>query len=105
MGGLLQKISPFSTFLKPYKSYENVSPEIAYQNLADVGVYLLVCYDSVNPVNAYTVSIVISKGKGQYSPDKSVLYNKNMGANLGWYNTLQFEVQPTNNITVKTYEF
>lgn len=98
MGGL----SPFTTFLNPYKSYENVEPKpISW--ITEKGTFLFICHDYENPMNAYSIKIIISNTPNEYVPITVTLGEAGMNISIGWANTLQFINKPAHNISVKTY--
>lgn len=97
VGGLF----PFTTFLKPYISYENVS----YNNqdlLASKGVNLIMCYKHDRPNEAYIVFLVFSEGNITESPSQVVLANKDITGKIGWYGTLELNEKPEFNVTIKS---
>lgn len=91
VGGLF----PFTTFLKPYKSYENVDPT-GLNGLIGAGIYLFVCHDYIDPLSAYTVKVYASTGTTTKNPEGKTIIDKNMGASLGWYNAISFASLPCN---------
>lgn len=97
LGGLL----PFTTFLKPYKSYENV----VYNNQTELcpkGVSLVICYNYENPNNNYIVFLSVSRGNTEENPIQTVLSNKGMEGKIGWYGTLLLTSKPQFNVTIKS---
>lgn len=97
MGGLF----PFTTFLKPYISYENVS----YNNqklLVGKGVNLVMCYKHDRPNEAYIVFLAIGKENTQESPSQVILMNKDITGKIGWYGTLELTGKPEFNVTIKS---
>lgn len=92
---------PFTTFLKPYKSYENV----VYNNqdkLIQKGVNLVMCYNYERPNNNYIVILAIGQGNIDQSPNQIVLSNKDMTGKIGWYGTLELSQKPEFNVTIKS---
>ncbi len=97
LGGLL----PFTTFLKPYKSYENV----VYNNKTELcpkGVSLVICYNYENPNDNHIVFLVVSRGNTEGSPIQTVLLKNGMEGKIGWYGTLELSSNPQFNVTIKS---
>lgn len=97
LGGLL----PFTTFLKPYKSYENV----VYDNKTELcpkGVSLVICYNYENPNDNHIVFLVVSRGNTAGSPIQTVLLKNGMEGKIGWYGTLELSSNPQFNVTIKS---
>ena len=97
LGGL----APFTFFLKPYKSYENV----VYNNQSELcpkGVSLVICYNYENPNNNHIVFLLVSRGNTEESPIQTVLSNKGMEGKIGWYGTLELTSKPQFNVTIKS---
>ena len=97
LGGLL----PFTTFLKPYKSYENVVYN-HQDELCEKGISLVMCYNYNTPTDAYIIFLVTSKGNVSESPKQIVLASENMSGKIGWYGTLELSEIPKFNVTIKS---
>ena len=98
---LLGELAPFTFFLKPYKSYENV----VYNNQSELcpkGVSLVICYNYENPNNNHIVFLLVSRGNTEESPIQTVLSNKGMEGKIGWYGTLELTSKPQFNVTIKS---
>lgn len=99
LGGLL----PFTTFLRPYKSYDNMEPApISW--ITERGIFLLLVHGYENPEDAYSIKIVISKTPGNYSPKIIPLGEVGMTISVGWSNTLQFSESPAQNVSIRSYK-
>lgn len=97
----LGELAPFTFFLKPYKSYENV----VYNNQSELcpkGVSLVICYNYENPNNNHIVFLLVSQGNTEGSPIQTVLSNKGMEGKIGWYGTLELTSKPQFNVTIKS---
>lgn len=92
---------PFTTFLKPYKSYENVVYNNQYE-LTPKGVSLVMCYNYESPNNNYIVILVIGRGNTNQNPNQIVLSNNDMTGIIGWYGTLELSQKPEFNVTIKS---
>ena len=98
---LLGELAPFTFFLKPYKSYENV----VYNNQSELcpkGVSLVICYNYENPNNNHIVFLLVSRGNTEENPIQTVLSNKGMEGKIGWYGTLELTSKPQFNVTIKS---
>jgi len=99
LGGLL----PFTTFLRPYKSYDNMEPApISW--ITERGIFLLLVHGYENPEDAYSINIVISKTPGDYFPKTIPLGEVGMTISIGWSNTLQFSELPAQNVSIRSYK-
>ena len=97
----LGELAPFTFFLKPYKSYENV----VYNNQSELcpkGVSLVICYNYENPNNNHIVFLLVSRGNTEENPIQTVLSNKGMEGKIGWYGTLELTSKPQFNVTIKS---
>lgn len=99
LGGLL----PFTTFLMPYKSYDNIEP-VPISWITERGIFLLLVHGYENPEDAYSIKIVISKTPGDYSPKTIPLGEVGMNISVGWSNTLQFSELPAQNVSIRSYK-
>lgn len=99
LGGLL----PFTTFLRPYKSYDNIEP-VPISWITERGIFLLLVHGYENPEDAYSIKIVISKTPGNYSPKTIPLDEVGMNISVGWSNTLQFSEFPAQNVSIRSYK-
>jgi hypothetical protein len=99
LGGLL----PFTTFLRPYKSYDNIEP-VPISWITERGIFLLLVHGYENPEDAYSIKIVISKTPGDYFPKTIPLGEVGMNISVGWSNTLQFSELPAQNVSIRSYK-
>lgn len=98
---ILGGLAPFTFFLKPYKSHENV----VYNNQSELckkGISLVMCYNYNTPTDAYIIFLVTSKGNISESPKQIVLASENMSGKIGWYGTLELSKIPKFNVTIKS---
>jgi len=98
---LLGGLAPFTFFLKPYKSHENV----VYNNQSELckkGISLVMCYNYNTPTDAYIIFLVTSKGNISETPKQIVLASGNMSGKIGWYGTLELSEIPKFNVTIKS---